>query len=151
MRFTNDLGNFDRIKDKWHFFGGGLRVGFSADWFWGCQLYLTGRATFATLVGEYKNEITQRLDDGSIVQDVKYEDHRLAFHSQMMLGPSWQQICECWSAEIFAGYEFNIWFNINEVFRPGSITPNPNFAKPTNMQNGAFGLHGLTLRFTVGF
>lgn len=119
VRYTDFEGDFDFIKNKWRFFGGGLRLGTTFDWFWGCQFYFTGRVSFAALIGTYENESLQKIQTNQIVRDSVYDDHRFSFHTQFLLGPSWQKPCECWSMEIFAGYEFNIWWNLQEVYRCG--------------------------------
>ena len=141
---------FDKVEDDWRFFGGGLRLGLRADWYWGNEFYFTGKGTFGTLIGTYKNEAEQKTQANVLIRDTVYEDHRFAFHSQLMVGPSWQRPCDCWSIEVFAGYEFNQWFNIQERYRTGMIA-DPDEARETSLSRGIYGLHGLTLRCTVGF
>lgn len=149
IRYRNFDDEFDRVKNKWRFFGGGVRLGTTIDWFWGYQFYLTGRANFATLLGTYKNEARQITTDKVLVRDATYDDHRFALHGQVMLGPSWQKPCECWSIEAFVGYEFNVWLNLQEIIRSDlSDIENP---KETRHARGLFGLHGLTARLTLGF
>ncbi len=157
VRYSNFLDEHDRIKNKWRYFGGGLRLATTVDWFWFWQVYLTGKVSFATLLGTYKNQAIQRTnvaltpqDNPEInVRDITYDDHRFAFHTQFLVGPSFQLPCECWSMEIFAGYEFNIWMNLQEVYR--STQSGPSGAKETRLATGLFGLHGLTARLTIGF
>lgn len=147
----------DRLKNSWRYFGGGFRLGMTADWFWTSHVYLSGRTSIATLIGTYKNNATQTttanpggVNDPSLpVRHSRFKDHRFAFHVQFMLGPSWQQIFDCWAFEFFAGYEFNIWLNIHELFR--STQSGPSSPKGTRMENGMFGLQGLTARLTIGF
>lgn len=138
------------VDTEWRFFGGGFRMGVIADWFWGCQIYLTGRASFATLYGgyEHKDREFQTDDFGDLVVIVnsKYDDPRFAFHAQFMVGPSWQVPCDCWSFELFAGYEMNLWFNLNE----GIYSPNGLIGR-TQYYQSVLGLHGLTLRLTLGW
>lgn len=150
IRYSDFDNNFDFIKTKWRFFGGGLRLGTTFDWFWCYQFYLTGRVSFAGLIGTYKNDAEQFVQINQLVRDTHYHDHRFAFHTQFLLGPSWQRPCECWSAEIFVGYEFNIWWNLQEVYRTG-VASAPQLPKETNLATGLFGLQGLTVRATIGF
>lgn len=148
--YSNVAGDFDRIKDKWRYWAGGIRFGGTFDWWWFSHFYATGKFTFATLVGRYKNESLQTNGiNNLLLSRAKYSDYRVAFHSQLMLGPSWQQPFDCWSYEIFAGYEFNLWFNLHERIR-SEFSP-PNATKATFYSEGLLGLHGLTLRATVGF
>lgn len=148
--FTNFIGEADAVEDKWRYFGGGIRLGLRVDWFWGCEFYFTGKTTLASMIGTYKNEAIQKTQADVLVRDTVYDDHRFAFHNQFMLGPSWQRPCDCWSIEIFAGYEFNQWFNLQERYRTG-ILADPEEARETSLSRGIYGLHGLTLRATVGF
>jgi len=149
IRYSDFEGGFDHVKNKWRFFGGGIRLGTTVDWFWGCQFYFTGKVNFATLLGTYKNEARQITTDDVIVRDAEYDDHRFSFHAQFILGPSWQKPCECWSIELFAGYEFNIWLNLQEIIR-SDLSPVPD-AKESRHANGLFGTQGLTARLTLGF
>jgi hypothetical protein len=144
---------FDKVKEKWDFSGGGFRIGLTSDWYWCGNFYLTGRASFATLIGKYCNHEFQSEnfegDPVDIVADTKYDDIRFAFHNQFLLGPSWQIPCECWSFELFAGWEFNLWFNLHERIRTnrGRHTD----AKETYYARSLVGMQGFTLRATLGF
>lgn len=150
MRYTDNLGESERVKEKWRFWGGGFRMGVAADWYLGCQFYLTGRTTFAALIGTYKNEEIQTQGASKLLlSDATYDDHRFSVHGQFLLGPSWQIPCDCWSFELFAGYEFNVWFNLQERIR--TLLDTPMSSKETLYANGLLGLHGLTLRLTLGF
>lgn len=149
-RYSDFLGNFDRLKDKWHYWAGGFRMGVTSDWFWGNCFYVTGRVSFATLIGSYKNESIQVQNGDLLVRDSTYKDHRFSFHTQFIIGPSWQMPCDCWSIEIFAGYEFNVWLNLHETIRTGRATPQ-NAQKETSHNRGVLGMQGLTARLTLGF
>jgi len=149
IHYSNFQKSFDKLENKWRFWGGGARVGINIDWFWGGQFYLTGRSSFATLIGTYKNEATQTINNNIIVRDATYDDHRFTMHTQFILGPSWQVPCDCWSLELFAGYEFNIWFNLQETFR--SQLSDIDETKETRHARGLLGLHGFTGRLTFGF
>lgn len=150
VSYTNSIDIRTVDQTDWRFFGGGFRLGVTADWFWGCQFYLTGRASFATLYGGYKNERNYVIsNDDQVIACTKYDDPRFAYHTQIMMGPSWQVPCDCWSFELFAGYEMNLWFNLKESI----------FALPGSTGDGRYilhsqsvlGMHGLTLRLTLGF
>ena len=149
QRHLNFHDEQDNIEDKWSFFGGGVRAGLRVDWFWGYEFYLTGKFTFAGLVGEYENTAKQITTDDILVRDTCYHDNRLSLHSQIILGPSWQRPCDCWSIELFAGYEFNQWYNLQERYR--TELSDVDASKETYISRGNYGLHGLTVRLTVGF
>lgn len=156
FNFTND---FDEIKNKWRFVGGGLRLGMTVDWYLSWELYFTGKASLGTLIGPYKNQARQRTsistggyDPNIPIRDVTYNDARVAFNSQILLGLSYQNTfgeCSPWDLELFTGYEFNGWFNLHEVYRSSFSAPNA--FKETNLNTGGIGLHGYTFRATIGF
>ncbi|MCI0381593.1 MAG: Lpg1974 family pore-forming outer membrane protein [Chlamydiae bacterium] len=156
IQYTNFNQDSDKIKNFWRFTGGGFRVGLSADWFWRF-FYLTGKATFATLIGSYKNRAFQTTtfnplgqnDPNISIRNSHYRDFRFALNTQFLLGPSYQKAFNNWDIEIFAGYEFNLWFNLQEVYR--SSQSGPSSPKETFINDGLIGLHGLTIRLTLGF
>ncbi len=155
--YFNFVGGHDHIKSKWKFAGAGLRLGITVDWFWTGKIYFTGKASIATLVGAYHNRARQTTNAAGFdpevpVRDVLYNSPRFAFHSQILLGPSYQtSFCGCkqWDLELFAGYEFNAWFNLQEVYRSSQSAGG--FPKETNLETGVLGFHGIVLRATIGF
>lgn len=151
-----DSSYMTETKNRWRFFGGGLKIGLGIDWFWIRDFYLTGRAVFGLLVGKYKNYAVQRTtaDDVSRnitipFRDTKYEHYRPSFTVQFLMGPSWQKVFPHNRIEIFAGYELNEWFNLHEIFR--SFAGGPNDSKQTIINRELLALHGLTARVTVDF
>lgn len=150
ISYTDAMSVTQNLRERWRYWGVGLKAALRADWFWWCQFYVTGKVSFATLAGCYKNTENQiRPSDGMIFADSEYKDSRFAYTVQFILGPSWQVPCDCWSFELFAGYESNIWFNLHERYRAFPTSP----AAPTEVffANGMFGVHGLTVRLTLGF
>nr|NGX26890.1 hypothetical protein [Chlamydiota bacterium] len=81
--------------------------------------------------------------------NAKYDDHRFAMHAQFLLGPSWQIPCDCWSFELLAAYEFNVWFNLHERIRSTSAIFDDSIE--SLYANSLFGTQGLTLRLNIGF
>lgn len=148
LSYTNLQDELETLEKDWRFFGGGIRMGLTADWFWGCQFYLTGRVSFATLYGSYKN-LSLLISNDELIFCNLYDDPRFSYNVQFQLGPSWQIPCDCWSFELFAGYETNLWFNVQEQIVSENVPPD--FASPTTYAQSVLGLHGLTLRLTLGF
>jgi len=148
-------GSYSQIYNRWRFRGGGLKLGISFDWFWRKDFYLTGKTSFASLIGGYKNQARQITNTGVLggsglpVRDVTLTDARLTYTTMFSLGPSWQKNFECSRFEIFAGYEFTNWFNLQEVYR--STSGSPEEGKETWLNRGLFSLHGLTTRLTIDF
>lgn len=150
ISYIDVTGLMTKISETWRFYGGGLRAGLRADWYWCWCIYLTGKTTFATLAGRYKNFEKQKTLFPTVpIVDTKYTDHRFVYNVQFMLGPSFQLPCDCWSLEIFAGYESNIWFNLHERYRID--TNGPSDPIEVIFANGMLGVHGLTVRGTFGF
>lgn len=156
-KIANIVAGSEHIKNKWRYAGGGLRLGITVDWFWTGRIFFSGKASIATLVGAYRNHARQTTNAAGFdpeipVRNVVYDSPRFAFHSQILLGPSYQRsFCtpRPWDFELFIGYEFNAWFNLQEVYR--SSLSAVNAAKETNLETGVLGFQGLDLRVTIGF
>lgn len=158
IRYFNFNQNEEIIKNHWQYWGTGFRTGLSADWFWSGHFYFIGRLTFATLVGGYKNKIFQTTTydpnnpantESITVEDLKYRTNRFAFQNQFIVGTTYQRIFDNWAFEIFGGYEFNLWFNLHEIYRSKQTQPgNP---IETRLSNGLLGMQGFTFRATFGF
>jgi hypothetical protein len=89
--YENDLAT-TQIRNKWKYIGGGLRVGSSFDWFCGYDIYMTGQATLASLLGSYHNTATQTtFEFDQPIRDAHYFDIRPVFQTQVMFGLSWQK------------------------------------------------------------
>ena len=160
IRYFDFNQNEDLIKNFWHYWGTGFRMGLSADWFWSGHFYFTGKITFATLMGAYRNKVKQSTtynqgnpanDTDILVRNATYRTNRFAFQNQFQIGTTYQQIFCDWAFELFAGYEFNIWFNLHEVYRSTQAASPPGNPIETRMSNGLLGLQGFTFRATFGF
>lgn len=157
VRYTDSTPNSTTIRNRWHFVGAGLKTGTTVDWYWTRDLYMTGLGSFAVLMGTYSNRAKQTTTlapdvgyDTSIpLRDVGYHDVRPTVTAQMILGPSWQKNFPHNRVELFAGFEMNIWFNLQEIYRSTSGTPQA--AKETWVSTGLLALYGLTTRLTVDF
>jgi len=150
-----DGGTYTSIFNRWRFRGGGLKAGIGLDWFWGGDFYLTAKMSLATLIGRYKNRALQISNTNVVgglglpVRDVTLKDIRLAYMGMFSVGPSWQKSFDTARLEVFAGYEFTNWFNLQEVYRSTSGTATA--AKETWLNRGFFSLHGLNVRLTIDF
>jgi len=154
--FDAELNN-TMINNRWKYWGFGLRGGLSFDWFWGRDFYATGKMTTGLVVGHYQNHAKQETsvilqpgDNPAVpIRDVRYDDYRLSYTLQFLLGPSYQKSFNSWRMEVFTGYEMSIWSNLQEVFRSTSAPADQ--AKQTWLNTGLIGLHGLTTRATFNF
>ncbi len=148
--YTNSVNQESRIHNRWKFIGGGLRIGTTIDWFCGSDIYLTAQATAASLLGSYHNTARQTSSLYTTpIRNMHFSDARPAFAVQGIFGPSWQKNFCSMRAEIFAGYEINTWFNLQEVYR--STEGDPTSSKQTWLNNAALALQGLTTRLTLDF
>lgn len=144
------------INNRWRFEGVGLRLGLKVDWFMGYDLYLTGLASSGILSGWYKNSAYQKTDatipnanSSRPIRDTEFHDNRLTYTTQFLAGPSWQKAFTHIRTEVFAGYEFNIWTNLHEIYRSGFAPATA--AKETFINNSNVSLQGLTVRVNVDF
>jgi hypothetical protein len=155
--FYKDIENqHAKIKNSWRFEGLGLRMGLKIDWYMGWNIYLTGTASSALLSGWYKNKAYEKTnalvpdtDNSRPLHNTEYHDNRLVFNGQMMLGPSWQKAFVKNRVEVVAGYEFNIWTNMHQIYRSSASAATA--AKETYINDSNVSLQGLTLRASVDF
>ena len=157
VRYIDSSSHSTTIRNRWHFVGAGLKTGSMVDWYWARDLYLTGVGTFGVLMGSYSNCAKQTTtflptpeDHTAVpVRNASYHDVRPSVTAQMMLGPSWQKNYPNNRIEVFAGFEMNIWFNLQEIYR--STAGVPLAAKETWINTGVLALYGITTRLTVDF
>lgn len=145
------------IRNRWDFAGAGLKAGTFFDWYWTGDLYMSAGASFGLLVGSYSNRAKQTTnvrptasDDPAIpVRDATYKDARPVVWGQMLVGPSYQKNFCANRLELFAGFEMNVWFNVQEVYRSTASTAS--LAKETWINTSLLSLYGLTTRATLDF
>jgi hypothetical protein len=139
------------IRNRWHYVGGGLRMGVMGDWFWGNDVYLTGLTSMGIFMGSYHNKAKQTTSLQTLpVRNSDFSDVRPAFTAQFELGPCWQKNFTNMRVEIFAGYELSAWLNLQEI-RRSSGSSSPSDAKETSLSSGMIAPHGLTTRVTIDF
>ncbi len=145
-----------KIRNKWQFEGVGLKAGMKVDWFLGYDIYFTGLASSGILSGWYRNSAYQRTqaeipgtEDDNPIHNTKLHDTRLAYTAQFMGGFSWQKAYDALRVEVGAGYEFNIWANLHNIYR--SSYANAAAAKETYINDSLMSLQGLTVRLNLDF
>ena len=157
VKYFDGNGNSTKISNRWNYAGGGIKSGTMVDWFWTRDIYITGSTMFGALLGNYSNHAKQLTNYGPNVGDntavpirnTSYHDVRPTFTTQMIIGPSWQKNLPKNRIELFAGFEMNLWFNLQEVYRSTSSTAMG--AKETWINSSTLALYGLTTRLTVDF
>jgi len=141
----------------WSFKGGGMRLGFDTDWYIGKGFSLFGKVSGASYIGFYKNEIKAHTNNANTIflepydiQDTTYSDQRLVNNLQFLMGPRYGQQVSWWGFEIFAGYELNTWFNLQEQSQSAIEVNSPLITRPTILSRGILGYQGFTgqLKFT---
>lgn len=163
VTYTNTEGNTSTVQNRWRFYGGGLKIGTNLDWYWGPHIYMTALFSSGLVLGNYHNQVigkTTAIPAPGDNPDVAYMDGlrkepRLAYTVQCLLGPSYQQNFCKFRMEIFAGYEFNAWFNLQEIYRSTQLTSAGIAAAlgftQTIQETGLLALQGLTARLTLDF
>ncbi|QVL57056.1 MAG: hypothetical protein KFB93_06660 [Simkaniaceae bacterium] len=157
VRYFDNQHNQTLVNNMWRYWGFGFKAGLGFDWFWGNDFYVTGRAITGLVSGHYHNHgkqetntIQQTGDSSSIpVRDLRYKDYRVAFTSQLSLGPSYQKSFPDWRMELFIGYEMTIWTNLHEVYRSSSSSASD--SKETWINSSMIALQGLSARGTFNF
>jgi hypothetical protein len=157
VKYTDSTPHTTKITNFWRFIGGGIRGGFMGDWFWTSDIYMTGGVTTAVAIGTYENKSkiqtnfapNNGLDTNTPVQNTHYSDVHPVFNMQVLLGPSWQKSYTNNRFEVFAGYEINLWGNLQEIVR--STGGSPSQSKQLWLNTGLIALQGLTTRLTVDF
>lgn len=155
--YNDSANNQTSIQNRWHFIGGGLRVGTMIDWYWGRDVYITAKSTFGALLGNYKNEakqttnvqLTANYNTSLPLRDTRFSDVRPSFTAQFLFGPSYQKNFSNSRLECFVGYEINAWMNLQEIYK--STSGSGSAAKETWINTGMIALQGLTSRITVDF
>lgn len=157
VHYTDSTPNTTTIRNRWSYGGAGLKTATMVDWYWTGELYMTALGSFGVLMGKYTNHAQQTTtvkplsEDNTAVpiRNTSYSDVRPVFTGQMIFGPSWQRNFPKNRLEVFAGFEMNIWFNLQEVYRSTAGTAFE--AKQTWINTGLLALYGLTTRVTVDF
>lgn len=145
------------VHNRWRFIGAGLRTGIFLDWYWTHDIYITGSFSFASLLGRYRNHSKIQttanpsgLDNPDVAfQDLFKKDLRIANQVQFLFGPSWQKNFTSLRVEIFAGYELTSWWNLQEIYR--SLSGTPEAPKQIFTNTSLLALQGLTTRLTLDF
>jgi hypothetical protein len=154
--YKDTAGEHSPINNRWRFEGLGLRLGLKLDWFMGYDIFMTAVASTGILSGWYKNTSFQKTsaviadtDNAIPIRDAHFSDFRLTYTAQFAAGPSWQKRFTHNRVEIFAGYEFNIWTNLHQIYRSGFGPATA--VKETFINNSNVSLQGLTVRVNVDF
>lgn len=155
--YNDSVPNFTTICNRWAFAGAGLKTGTVVDWYWTGDLYMTAQVFFGLLMGSYSNRAEQNTtfqttgaDNPAIpVRKAHYKDGRGTFTTQFLFGPSYQKNFCSSRMELFAGFEMNLWSNLQEIYR--STQAEASLAKETWINTGQLTFYGLTTRLTVDF
>ncbi len=149
VHYSNGLQN-EKIDNQWRYWGVGPKLGLVFDWYWFWDFYLSGKVAWGGLLGKYQNRAKQKdLSNQTFLQDTSYEDYRYAYHVQFILGYSWQKAFAQSRVELFAGYEINHWWNLQEVYY--STKDAMLSGSEPRINSGGLTFHGLTMRMTLNF
>lgn len=147
--------DFQTFKSHWEFSGAGLKFGDRLDWKWRCFGFF-GEISAAILCGSYENRF-KSVSFGTVagvVTDVKIDDPRIVPTIDCMIAP-YYETCICGkNLKIYAAYEIQSWFNLQELLltRGASSTENIETGGRDNRTlRGLIGLHGVTIGIRTGF
>ena len=141
-------GDNSSVHLKWNYWGAGFRFGFMGDWYWFEDFYMTSRFTLAGFVGPYENS-SHQTSDGTVTRNTRYSDNRAVVNMQLLIGPSWQKTFGKRRIELFAGCEYNIWGNLQEVYNTSQASPTS--SRGSWINKGDLSFIGLTARATTTF
>ncbi|MBX3719240.1 MAG: hypothetical protein KF898_06290 [Parachlamydiales bacterium] len=152
-KFTYIGTGFSHFHLNWHFHGGGFKFGADTEWLIWKGIGLEFKVAGAVLYGEFKSHQKQISETPSfppaIPFDVKNHDNRLVTTFQVLAGPTWGKQFHHWGIKMFAGYELNNWYNLQEVYR--SFFGEPTSGKDSRNVHANIGLQGLTVNLNVNF
>jgi Legionella pneumophila major outer membrane protein precursor len=144
------------IDIDWHFYGAGLKGGFNYEWYFCHNLGLLSKLNLGLVYGAYHNKIVETIVGDTRVAGVVYNpvdasnsDRRFTQTLQLSLGPIWTKYLARCSYSIFAFYEVNSWFNIQETYR-SNFASAPS-GKDSDYTPGLIMLHGLTAGLEFNF
>jgi len=158
VRNIANNGSFSTHKMQWAFKGGGVNIGMGSQWLLGSGFAFTSGGSLSTLYGDYDNtyRATTTRSTPGIVNDANFGDSRVVFGVQFSSGFSWtydfEDVSESFS--LYAAYELNSWFNLNELYQLADIDAtahDPSSAKPTIMKTSPVSLQGLVVGATLRF
>ena len=151
VQYFDSGGLATTIRNRWRYTGGGLKIGFSGDWYWGNNIYLTGFTGTGLFMGSYRNRAQQNSPaSAEFLRNSDFTDARPAVSLQFMIGPSWQQNFTSNRVVLFTGYEINGWFNVHEV-RHSTSSSTPSADRETWIDTSMLALYGLTTRLSIDF
>lgn len=144
-------------RHQWKFSGLGFRAGVGMLWELLYGFRIISEFNAAAVHGSYKNQ-TSLLSNNSafgpdnpdFVVNSVYRDHRIAYHTRFLVGPSWAKTIDAGGVQVFFGYELNTWFNLHEVYRVTMLTSSF-FEKPTIINRGVISMSGITAFIKLSF
>jgi len=124
MRVDSDYTNsttskFFTTKTSWDFKGGGIDIGVNIDWYWGAGFSFYANGCAAALYGNHKHSLSTIISPAPIevYQDTSKTETRTAQMTQLSAGIEWSYLFRSQAIALFAGWEFNTWYNLMEVRR----------------------------------
>lgn len=149
----------NKVKNRleYEFSGGGMRVGLDADWYLGSGFSLFSKASLAAVLGYYKNTTETSTNNATTVnppaniEDSRYDDNRIVTHIQVQLGPAYGKVWNDMGILLFAGYELNAWYNVEEVRTATTLSSSSMAARRTLINDSTLGLHGFVGKIQVNF
>ncbi len=148
-------------KENWKFSAGGMRLGIDLDWFIGKGFSLLTEGSAALFFGSYSklsfsktnNHVPQNQVSLSpqVLENLKIHDDRFSVHTRLSFMPAWGMRFDRFSFLLYAGYELNIFTNVQETYRSLSASTRSIDARTTGFTYGLLGMQGLTAGLKFDF
>lgn len=160
-----NLGQGSTVKGKedWNFSGGGMRIGLDTDWFIGKGFSLLAEGSLALIFGSYSkisynktnNHVPTDIPTNNpfpqVTTDLKMHDYRFVPHIQLKFMPAWGKQFGKFGLLVYAGYELNLFANLQEVYRSLLYSPQSINSRPSTFTYGMLGIQGLTAGLKFDF
>ncbi len=156
VTYTGEDQDLSTHRNNWEFEGGGLHLGIDSDWYIGRGFSLFFNGAVAALYGSHRvfSSIDITLNTGGPFQQFGPKDHRVAQSVQLQGGIAWGKVFSEWFViKLFAAYELNSWYNLQEQYRVdlSGNTANVLNEKVRILTTCPINLQGLTAGFELKF
>lgn len=155
MRVIGTAFQMATNKLTWKFGGAGPSIGLDFDWYFvkDFALFLDGMAS--VLYGYHKNHIKTLASSGLIVptyQNAFGRDHRFVTHTALKMGLSWDYMWSQKFFQLYAAYEINTWFHLQEAYHYNDNSDNTTGIDLSySTESDPVCTHGLTVGFEFHF
>ncbi|MES2345616.1 MAG: Lpg1974 family pore-forming outer membrane protein [Chlamydiota bacterium] len=157
---VSEKGSTVKGKENWKFSAGGFRLGLDMNWFIGKGFTLLTDGSLAVFFGPYSNLSFNKTNNHllagggqglpQVTTNLKINDHRFSMHTRLAIMPAWGKQFNHFGFLVYAGYELNLFTNLQEVYRSSADTASY-VQRLTSFTYGLLGMQGLTAGINFDF